>query len=82
MMKQVRIYEVGPRDGLQNEPDLVPTEQKIKLINLLSTAGFKYIETTSFVSPKWVPQMEDATQVLTQINRISGVTYAALTPNL
>lgn len=81
-MTQICIYEVGPRDGLQNETELVPTQQKIDLINLLSDAGFRYIEATSFVSPKWVPQMADAAQVLSGINRASGVTYAALTPNL
>lgn len=81
-MTQICIYEVGPRDGLQNETELVPTQQKINLINLLSDAGFRYIEATSFVSPKWVPQMADAAQVLSGINRASGVTYAALTPNL
>lgn len=81
-MKQIRIYEVGPRDGLQNEQELVPTEHKVALINLLSASGFKYIEATSFVSPKWVPQMADATQVLSNIERKPGVTYAALTPNM
>lgn len=81
-MKQIRIYEVGPRDGLQNEQELVPTEQKIELVNLLSAAGFQYIEVTSFVSPKWVPQMADAAQVLSNIDRKLGVTYGALTPNM
>ncbi len=78
----VKIVEVGPRDGLQNEKQLVPTETKIELINRLADAGLKVIETTSFVSPKWVPQMADNAQVLAGIARQPGVTYTALTPNL
>ncbi len=81
-MDKVRIYEVGPRDGLQNEKAIIPTDSKIALINLLSEVGFDTIETTSFVSPKWVPQMADAADVLTGIDRNPDVTYAALTPNL
>lgn len=81
-MNHIRIYEVGPRDGLQNEKELVPTHQKVELINLLSSAGFQYIEATSFVSPKWVPQMADAAKVLSGIDRTDGVKYAALTPNM
>jgi len=81
-MSHVRIYEVGPRDGLQNEKTIIPTEQKIALIDLLSEAGFETIEATSFVSPKWVPQLADAEEVLAGIKRKQGVTYAALTPNL
>ncbi len=79
---KIRIYEVGPRDGLQNEKELIATEQKVELVNLLSDAGFEKIEVTSFVSPKWVPQMADATEVLSAINRNTNVTYAALTPNM
>jgi hydroxymethylglutaryl-CoA lyase len=81
-MSHVRIYEVGPRDGLQNEKTIIPTEQKIALIDLLSEAGFETIEATSFVSPKWVPQLADAEEVLAGIKRKQGITYAALTPNL
>jgi hydroxymethylglutaryl-CoA lyase len=81
-MKTVTIYEVGPRDGLQNEAGLVATVDKIRLINLLAEAGLTRIEATSFVSPKWVPQMADAAEVLAGIERKPGVTYAALTPNL
>ena len=81
-MNRVRIYEVGPRDGLQNEKAIIPTEKKIALIDLLSVIGFDHIEATSFVSPKWVPQLADAEDVLAGIKRKPGVTYAALTPNL
>ncbi len=81
-MENVRIYEVGPRDGLQNEKAIVPTQTKIALIDLLSQAGFSHIEATSFVPAKWVPQMADATEVLNGINRAQGVSYAALTPNI
>ncbi len=78
----VTVYEVGPRDGLQNEAGIVPTKHKIALIDLLSETGLRYIEATSFVSPKWVPQMADAAEVMAGIARKSGVTYAALTPNM
>lgn len=78
----VRIVEVGPRDGLQNEPKIVSTEVKIDLINQLSTTGLRTIETTSFVSPKWVPQMVDHKDVLSGITRVKGVTYPVLTPNI
>ncbi|MCK5745824.1 hydroxymethylglutaryl-CoA lyase [Oricola sp.] len=81
-MSHVRIYEVGPRDGLQNEKAVIATAKKIALIDLLSEAGFDHIEATSFVSPKWVPQLADAEDVLAGIKRKPGVTYAALTPNL
>lgn len=81
-MDKVRIYEVGPRDGLQNEKTIVPTQTKIALIDLLSNAGFSHIEVTSFVPAKWVPQMADAAEVLNSIRRANGVTYAALTPNI
>ncbi|GAA6212464.1 hydroxymethylglutaryl-CoA lyase [Hyphomicrobiales bacterium 4NK60-0047b] len=79
---KIRIYEVGPRDGLQNEKELIATKQKVELVNLLSDTGFEKIEVTSFVSPKWVPQMADAIEVLSAINRNANVTYAALTPNM
>lgn len=82
MSKHVDIFEVGPRDGLQNEKLLIPTAQKIALINALSQSGFTHIEATSFVSPKWVPQMADASEVMAQIERLPQVKYSALTPNL
>jgi len=80
--KQVRLVEVGARDGLQNEPNPVSTETKLELIDRLGAAGVSYIEAASFVSPKWVPQMGDAREVMTGIKRHEGITYAALTPNL
>lgn len=79
---RVRLVEVGPRDGLQNEAAPVPVALRVALIDQLSAAGFRHIETGSFVSPKWVPQMADSDQVLNMIQRHPGVTYAALTPNL
>ena len=78
----VRICEVGPRDGLQNETQFVSTKDKVQLINLLSATGLNYIEAASFVSPKWVPQMADGIDVFARITRERGVVYAALTPNL
>ena len=78
----VKIVEVGPRDGLQNEKQVVPTAIKIELIDRLAEAGLRMIEATSFVSPKWVPQMGDNSAVLASIQRRPGVTYTALTPNL
>ena len=78
----VRLVEVGPRDGLQNEQALVPTEVKVALIDMLTDAGFPAIEATSFVSPKWVPQMADAAEVMARIARRPGVRYPVLTPNL
>jgi hydroxymethylglutaryl-CoA lyase len=78
----VKIVEVGPRDGLQNEKSVVSTEVKIDLINRLSAAGFANIEATSFVSPKWVPQMADAPEVMERITRRTGLTYSVLAPNL
>jgi hydroxymethylglutaryl-CoA lyase len=80
--KRVRIVEVGPRDGLQNEKQAIPTAAKIQLIENLVDAGLTYIEAGSFVNPKWVPQMADSGEVFSGINRKPGVTYAALTPNL
>ena len=82
MAERATIYEVGPRDGLQNEARLIATADKVRLVDLLSEVGFRQIEVTSFVSPKWVPQMADAAEVLAGITRKPGVTYAALTPNL
>jgi len=82
MAERVRIVEMAPRDGLQNEAHQVPTADKIALINLLSTCGFDAIEAASFVSPKWVPQMADAAEVMAGITRAPSVTYWALTPNL
>ena len=80
--KKVQIVEVGPRDGLQNEKIWVETETKIALIEKLADAGLTKIEAASFVSPEWVPQMKDAFEVLTGIERRPGVTYPVLTPNL
>lgn len=78
----VEIFEVGPRDGLQNEQRTIPTGEKIALVDLLSGAGFTRIEVASFVSPKWVPQMADSGDVLAGIKRVNGISYAALTPNM
>jgi hydroxymethylglutaryl-CoA lyase len=80
--RAVRLVEVGPRDGLQNEQAIVPTDVKVRLIDMLTDAGFPAIEATSFVSPKWVPQMADATDVMARIARRPGVRYPVLTPNL
>ena len=79
--KQVQIKEVGPRDGLQNETTFIPTQEKIQLVNRLSESGLDYIEVTSFVHPKWIPQLADAVEVLKEIKRNSDITYAALVPN-
>lgn len=80
---KVRMVEMGPRDGLQNEPgDMIATATKVELVNRLSAAGLTHIEVASFVSPKWVPQMANSGEVMQQITRVDGVTYAALTPNL
>ncbi|MCV2446270.1 hydroxymethylglutaryl-CoA lyase [Paracoccus sp. DMF] len=81
-MTRVEIFEMGPRDGLQNEKRLIPAAEKIALVDLLSQAGFRRIEVTSFVSPKWVPQMADAAEVMAGIRRAPGVSYAVLTPNM
>ena len=82
MTDRVTLYEVSPRDGLQNEARQVPTADKIRLVDQLSACGFAHIEVTSFVSPKWVPQMADAADVMAGITRRPGTGYAALTPNL
>ena len=79
---KVILYEVGPRDGLQAEIEIVSAADKIALIDTLSGSGLKYIEAASFVSPKWVPQMADAAEVMAGITRAPGVTYPVLTPNL
>lgn len=76
------IFEVGPRDGLQNEARDIPVADKVALVDTLSRAGFRRIEVGSFVSPKWVPQMAGSTDVMMRINRAEGVRYAALTPNM
>jgi hydroxymethylglutaryl-CoA lyase len=79
---RVKMVEVGPRDGLQNEPGVVPAAIKIELIDRLSDSGLPVIEATSFVSPKWVPQMGDAAEVMAGIRRKPGVSYPVLTPNM
>jgi hydroxymethylglutaryl-CoA lyase len=80
--RPVRIVEVGPRDGLQNEPGEVSTAVKVELIERLADAGLPAVEATAFVSPKWIPQMADHTEVLERIRRKPGVSYPVLTPNL
>jgi hydroxymethylglutaryl-CoA lyase len=79
---KVKLVDVGPRDGLQNEKQPVPAQVKIQLVHMLQGAGLKEIEVTSFVSPKWVPQMADNAQVMAGITRQSGVRYSVLTPNM
>ncbi len=78
---KVKIYEVSPRDGLQNEAKILPAAVKIELIERLANAGLNYIEASSFVSPKWVPQMGDAAEVFAGLTYQNGVTYSALVPN-
>ena len=80
--RRVRVVEVGPRDGLQNEKGVVPTADKITFIDKLSAAGFSVVEATSFVSPKAIPQLADASEVMARIERRPGVRYAALVPNV
>lgn len=80
--KQVRLVEVGPRDGLQNEKQPISVSDKVRLVDDLSAAGMSYVEVGSFVSPKWVPQMAGSDEVFAKIQKKSGVTYAALAPNL
>ncbi len=80
--KSVRLVEVGPRDGLQNEKQPISVADKVRLVDDLSAAGLGYVEVGSFVSPKWVPQMAGSAEVFAAIERQPGVTYAALTPNL
>jgi hydroxymethylglutaryl-CoA lyase len=79
---KARIVEVGPRDGLQNEKQMIPADVKVDLVDRLTQAGFTNIEVTSFVSPKWVPQMADGAEVMARIARKPGVTYSVLVPNL
>eukprot|EP00232_Nephroselmis_pyriformis_P019416 CAMPEP_0182875290 /NCGR_PEP_ID=MMETSP0034_2-20130328/13454_1 /TAXON_ID=156128 /ORGANISM="Nephroselmis pyriformis, Strain CCMP717" /LENGTH=111 /DNA_ID=CAMNT_0025008025 /DNA_START=371 /DNA_END=702 /DNA_ORIENTATION=- len=80
--KTVEIVEVGPRDGLQNEASSLSAQDKIDLVNALSTVGLKRIEAGSFVSPKWVPQMASSDEVMRKIERKPGIRYCALTPNM
>ncbi|HZS79597.1 MAG TPA: hydroxymethylglutaryl-CoA lyase [Ktedonobacteraceae bacterium] len=78
----VRVVEVGPRDGLQNEKALIPTEQKIRFIELLAEAGLPVVEATSFVSPRAIPQLSDASEVMTRIAKRAGTSYPVLVPNV
>src|SRR5712691_12449884 len=78
----VRVVEVGPRDGLQNEKALVPTEQKIQFINMLAVAGLPVVEATSFVSPRAIPQLSDAGAVMAGLTRLPTTQYPVLVPNL
>lgn len=80
--EKVMIKEVGPRDGLQNEPEIIPTDIKLKWIEKLKESGLSYIEATSFVHPKWMPQLSDASDLLSKIDFNDDITYAALVPNL
>ena len=80
--KKIRIVEVGPRDGLQNEKQIIPTHIKVDLINRLSESGLQTIEVGAFVSPKWVPQMADTAEVFQSINKRNGVSYPVLVPNI
>jgi len=80
--KRVKLVEMGPRDGLQNEPGSVSTDVKVELVDRLSDAGFASIEAGSFVSPKWVPQMTDTAEVMARIRRKPGVSYPVLVPNM
>lgn len=82
MSEFVRIHEVGPRDGLQNEPRVIPIAQKLALINMLARSGLPHVEVGSFVSPKWVPQMADSDRIVTDLPADPAVTYAVLVPNL
>lgn len=80
--RAVRVVEVGPRDGLQNEKALIPTEQKIQFINMLAEAGLPVVEATSFVSPRAIPQLSDASAVMAGLTRLPSTTYPVLVPNL
>jgi len=82
MSESVHVIDVTPRDGLQNEPNLVSTQDKLALIDKLVASGIKHIQATSFVHPKWVPQLADAEAVAAQLNRFHGVQFSALIPNL
>jgi hydroxymethylglutaryl-CoA lyase len=79
---KVTLVDVGPRDGLQNEKQMIPAEVKVELVDRLTDAGFRNIEVTSFVSPKWVPQMADGAEVMARIRRRAGVVYSVLVPNM
>src|SRR5204863_6701631 len=79
--KSVRIREVGPRDGFQNEPEVIPTEEKVRLIGLLSDTGLRRIEVTSFVRPDVIPQLADGAEALTRFEPREGVAYSVLIPN-
>ena len=79
--QHVRLVEVGPRDGLQNEKQPISVADKVRLVDDLSAAGLAYVEVGSFVSPKWVPQMAGSAEVFAGIQQKPGVTYAALAPN-
>jgi hydroxymethylglutaryl-CoA lyase len=81
-LAEVEIVEVGPRDGLQNQARIIPTEDKVRLVEALAAAGFRRIEAASFVSPRWVPQMADAAEVMARVPRRAGLRYLALVPNL
>ncbi|MBT8437914.1 MAG: hydroxymethylglutaryl-CoA lyase, partial [Gammaproteobacteria bacterium] len=80
--ERVKIVEVGPRDGLQNESETVPVEIKVKLIEMLVDAGLPVVESGAFVSPKWVPQMATSAEVFKRINKRNGISYPVLVPNL
>jgi len=80
--QKVKIVDVGPRDGLQNEKEVVPTDAKVELIHRLADAGLPVVEAGSFVSPKWVPQMGDSADIMKRITRKPGVSYPVLTPNM
>src|ERR671916_887532 len=79
--RDVRVYEVGPRDGLQNEAEPIPTEAKLRFIDLLADAGLREIEATSFVSPRAIPQLADADALMARLDRRPGVRYPVLVPN-
>src|SRR5690625_1959942 len=79
--EEVSVYEVGPRDGLQNEAAVVPTEGKLRLIGALADAGLRRVEITSFVSPKWIPPLADSAYVAAQVPEREGVKWSALVPN-
>lgn len=81
-MAQVELCEVGPRDGLQNESDILSTDLKARLIGEIVAAGFRRVEVTSFVSPKWIPQLADADDLVERLPRVEGVRYAGLVPNV
>src|SRR5438132_14126927 len=80
--KHVRIVEVGPRDGLQNEAKTVPTEKKAEFIKLLAAAGLREIEVASFVHPQWIPQLADAEELIKQLDFTASVRYSGLVPNM